>query len=273
MHDTGFYEIDSFPKNRDIIIDALKMSKYYNHIVGIMEVDVTKALKVFEDFKEENGERLSFTAWIMKCIAKAASEHKVIQTFRYKRRKTVIFDDVDIKCMVERKIKGRNVPIHYIFRKVDKKSFSELHEEMRQVQKKVEERRAAEKKVKKRQKFLMRIPKFIRQKLIWGNVMKNPFKVKKHLGTIGVSAIGMFGKGMRGWAIPMTPHQTQFMVGAIVKKPIYIDEDNWEFRDILNMVVSLNHDTVDGGPAVRFAKTLTELMENAFGLDELKEKK
>ncbi|MFW9924885.1 MAG: 2-oxo acid dehydrogenase subunit E2 [Candidatus Thorarchaeota archaeon] len=253
MYEIGSYFVDEFPKNRDIIVEALEMAKYYNHITGIMELDVTLALEKMNKFKEKNGDQLSFTAWMMKCIAQAASEHKIIQTFRKGRRKSIVFNDVDIKCMVEKKINGRNIPLHYIFRKVNEKSFMELHNEMRTVQQKAEETRKGEKKVKKRQSNIMKLPKFVRM-IIWHFIMTNPFRVKKNLGTIGVSAIGMFGKGMRGWAIPKTMHQTQFMLGAIVKKAVPHPEKGYEFRDILNATIKINHDLVDGGPAVRFAQ-------------------
>ena len=137
-----------------------------------------------------------------------------------------------------------------------------------QQQKYKEEKRRGEKKIKRFQGNIMMFPKFFR-KIVWHSVMTNPMNVKKHLGTIGVSALGMFGKGIHGWAIPRTPHSTQLLLGAVVKKPVVTDDDQIVIRKVLNVTVSFNHDVVDGAPAVRFVKTLQELTNSAFDLDDL----
>ncbi len=271
MFTVGDYTKGDFPKNREIMIDALDVSKYYNHIVGLFDLDVTDAMRVFDAYKDE-GKPLSFTSWIMKCIAQAVSEHKEIQTLRYGKKKIVTFENVDIKCMVEKDdAEGNKIPIHHIIRKANEKTFLEIQEEIRVAQKYKEERRSGEKRIKKKQGTIMSFPKFIRN-IIWHTVMTNPFKVKKHLCTIGVSALGMFGKGMRGWAIPKTPHSTQFLLGSVVKMPVVTDDDQIIIRRILNVTVSFNHDIVDGGPAVRFVGRLQELTNEAFQLEDLMKK-
>jgi pyruvate/2-oxoglutarate dehydrogenase complex dihydrolipoamide acyltransferase (E2) component len=256
------YRVGVFPKNRDIIVDAASMAKYYNHVYGILDVDVTKAVEKMERYFAETGVKLSLTAWVMRCLAVAATEFVQIRTFRYRKRKTIIFDDVDIKCMVERKIEGRRIPIHYMFRKADKKSFMELHKELREVQRKAKDRTKKDRKQKRTQKLIMSMPKFIRR-LIWHFVMTNPFRNVKNLGIMGVSSVGKFGKGMTGYVIPKTMHQTQCLIGAIMKK-IIPTENGHETRDVIGLTLTFNHDMIDGGPAVDFAKRLSELMKMAF---------
>jgi len=269
MFTVGDYLEEDFPHNRKIIVDALEQYKYYNHIVGLFELDVTDAMVIFERYKAK-GKPLSFTSWIMKCIAEAVKIHPVIHTLRKGRKKTITFEDVDIKCMVEKDdAEGNKIPIHYIIRKANEKSFLEIQEEIRVAQKYKEEKRRGEKKIKRFQGNIMMLPKFARR-IVWHSVMTNPMNVKKHLGTIGVSALGMYGKGINGWAIPRTPHSTQLLLGAIIKKPVVTDDNQIKIRSILNVTVSFNHDTVDGGPAVRFVKTLQELTESAFNLEDLK---
>jgi len=267
MFTVGEYTKGDFPKNREIMIDALDVSKYYNHIVGLFDLDVTEAMLVF-DAQKKKGKPLSFTTWMMKCIAQAVSEHKFIQTLRKGKKKLITFEDVDIKCMVEKEdATGNKIPIHHIIRKANEKSFLEIQEEIRVAQKYREERRKGEKPIKKRQANIMSFPKFIRN-IIWHTVMTNPFKVKKHLGTIGVSALGMYGKGMRGWAIPKTPNSTQFLLGSVLKLPVVTADDKIVIRKVLNVTVSFNHDIVDGGPAVRFVARLQELTNEAFQLQD-----
>ncbi|MHA1122955.1 MAG: 2-oxo acid dehydrogenase subunit E2 [Candidatus Heimdallarchaeota archaeon] len=268
MAKTGEYTVGRFTKARELITDAVDASKYYNHIIGLIEVDVTKGLIILTKHREKTGERLSFTSWIMKCVAQAVSENLVIQTFRIGRKKTITFHDVDIKCLVEKDMgEGRKVPIQYVIRKSNEKSYKEINDEIRTAQKYDEDKNKAEQKTKNRQQLIMKFPTFIRRGIIWRNVMRDPFKVKKHIGTIGCTAVGMFGRGIAGWAIPKTMHSTTFALGAIVKKPVIID-DKIEHRDILHITAEFNHDIVDGAPAARCMARLTETIKEGFGLED-----
>jgi pyruvate/2-oxoglutarate dehydrogenase complex dihydrolipoamide acyltransferase (E2) component len=51
-------------------------------------------------------------------------------------------------------------------------------------------------------------------------------------------------------------------------KPAVI-EGRVEPREILNLTVLFDHDSVDGAPATRFVKRLVELIESGYGLDEV----
>ena len=258
-----------FPKNRDLIVDATEQAKHYNHIYGIVETDVTKAIGIINAHKEKTGERLSFTSWVMKCVAQAVDENKDIHALRKGKRKVIIFDDVDIKCMVERETKeGNKIPVQYVIRKADKKSFLDIHNEIRNAQKYDEDKDEEDRKTKRKLALIMTFPKFIRN-IIWNNVMNDPHKVRKNLGTIGVTAMGMYGKGIVGWALPKTPHSTVVAVGGVVKKPV-VRNDEIVIRDILHLSLEFNHDTVDGVPAVRFIKKIYELMDEAYELDQFK---
>ncbi|RLI64553.1 dehydrogenase, partial [Candidatus Heimdallarchaeota archaeon] len=65
---------------------------------------------------------------------------------------------------------------------------------------------------------------------------------------------------------PKTFHATTCALGAIVKKPVYINNELVP-RDILHIVVEFDHDIVDGAPAVRFVSRLHQLLGEAFGLE------
>ncbi|NHJ46383.1 MAG: 2-oxo acid dehydrogenase subunit E2 [Asgard group archaeon] len=256
-----------FSKGRKMLAEASRQSKRYGHIKGILEVDVTKPVEIMNMYRERTGERLSFTSWVIKCVAQAVSDYRVVQTFRLGRNRMIEFYDVDIKTNVEKETKdGMKIPIQYLVRKAQEKSFKEIHDEIRAAQKYKEEKRKDERKIKRQQNLIMSLPVLLR-KIFWHNIMTNPHKVKKHLGTIGVTALGMFGQGLSGYALPNTPHSTTFAIGAIVKKPIYIDGE-FQPRDILHLTLIFNHDVVDGGPAVRFSNHLSVLMKEAYALDE-----
>lgn len=95
--------------------------------------------------------------------------------------------------------------------------------------------------------------------------------MKNHarIGTIGVTAVGMFGRS-GGWPLPIpNVHSLVVAVGGISRKPRYTGEgDDLEPRDMLDLTLMFNHDVIDGAPAARFSARLIELMGAAHGLAE-----
>jgi pyruvate/2-oxoglutarate dehydrogenase complex dihydrolipoamide acyltransferase (E2) component len=88
-------------------------------------------------------------------------------------------------------------------------------------------------------------------------------------GTVGITAVGMFGNGA-GWGIPAaTPTPLMLTVGGIGAKLVSIDGQIAP-REYLSLTISVDHDIVDGAPAARFAERLKELIESGYGLDDLR---
>jgi hypothetical protein len=56
---------------------------------------------------------------------------------------------------------------------------------------------------------------------------------------------------------------------GIARKPAVVEE-RVEPRDLLNITVAFDHDVVDGAPAARFVQRLVELIEDGYGLEELR---
>ena len=94
--------------------------------------------------------------------------------------------------------------------------------------------------------------------------MRYPRLQKNYGGTVGVTAVGMFGKGS-GWGIPTAAHTLDITLGGISEKPVVLD-GRLETREYLNMTISMDHDIIDGAPATRFASRLKELIESGYGL-------
>jgi hypothetical protein len=86
-------------------------------------------------------------------------------------------------------------------------------------------------------------------------------------GTIGVTAVGMFGKGHTGWGIYTSAQALDLVVGGTAWKPAIVD-GRVEPRQILNLTVIFDHDVIDGAPAARFTRRLVELIERGDGLAE-----
>jgi hypothetical protein len=94
---------------------------------------------------------------------------------------------------------------------------------------------------------------------------RDPTIVASMLGTVGITAVGMFGKGQSGWGLAPTSHSLDLIVGSMAWKPAVVG-DRIEPREMLNLTVVLDHDVIDGAPAARFARRLVELIESGYGL-------
>ena len=259
----GKYEEKPFPRLREIIVDTVEQGLKRHHTKGLIELDVTKGREYIRKHKKKTGETVSFTGWIMKCIGQAVDEHKHVQAMR-KGKKIVIFDDVDISVMVERIVDDRVFPVVFVVRKANKKSLREIHDEIRKAQAQTEDE-YFEKAESRRAKMLLSLPKFLRNFFFWRKIRKDPFFVKEYLGTVGVTSIGMYGKGTTSWPIPTSIQPLFFALGGIARKPGVVGEQI-EIREYLCMTILFDHDVVDGAPAARFFARLAELVENGFGL-------
>lgn len=261
----GHYDIIDFPKVRIPTLDFLTLGDNNHYVKGLIEFDVTDGRNKIQDHEKNTQKKISFTAWLLKCIGQAASEFKEVHSMMMGKSKIVKFDDVDISITVEKSAERVQAPMPLVVRKTNKKTVVQINDEIRKAQS--EEVSGAtvlgNHDIKKNVKYYLSLPKFLRKYLIRKR-LKDPIKIKQLMGTIIVSSVGMFAK-LRGWPIPTTSHPLAFGVGSITKKPAVID-DNIEIREFLALTVLFNHDVVDGAPATRFIARLGELIESGFGL-------
>jgi pyruvate/2-oxoglutarate dehydrogenase complex dihydrolipoamide acyltransferase (E2) component len=229
-------------------------------IHGLLEVDVTEARAAMRAFKARTGESLSFTAYLCACLGKAIDERKAVQAFRMAGNRLILFDDVDIAIRIEREIAGQKYVVPYILRAANRRNFRELHDEIRAAQS-ADTRDA-----------LMRLrllPVALYRPFIWILTLiarRRPQLWKEKLGTVGVTSVGMFGRGA-GWGIPLAaPTPLMVTVGGIGEKQALVD-GHIANREYLSLTISVDHEVVDGAPAARFTQRLKELIESGYGLD------
>ncbi len=103
---------------------------------GLLEVDVTVAKQFIEEHKAQTGETLSFTGFLAFCLARAVDENKAVQAYLKGRKQLVVFDDVDVGLMVERKIGEKRALMGHVIRGANRKTYREIHQEIRSVQSK-----------------------------------------------------------------------------------------------------------------------------------------
>lgn len=266
MKNIGEYKIETFPISRISTIDIGATGLKKHHIKALIELDVTDARKMISA-KKRLSEKVSFNSWLIKCISHTVEEFAQIHGVRKSKRKVVIFDDIDISIVIEREIDGKKVPLPYVIRKTNEKSISDICNEIRNGQEQSINDEGdyilGEKKNDFFMKFYYTLPGFIRR-FIWNLITKNPFLTKKNMGTVMITSVGMMGK-INGWVMPVSVHPICFAIGSIVKKPGVVD-DNIEIREYLYVTALIDHDVIDGAPAVRALSKLTKLVESGYGL-------
>jgi pyruvate/2-oxoglutarate dehydrogenase complex dihydrolipoamide acyltransferase (E2) component len=255
------YKEVPYPKIRRVMAITLRSVQHKSMIHGLIDVDVTKAHKFLQDHKANTGESLSFTAFIITCLAQAVDENKSLQAYRKGSKHLVVFDDVDVATQIEREMAGQKQPIVYIIRAANTKTLREIHQEIRAAQV-----NAVEQAWEGLKDFgwLPLVVFRVLWPMFWWMKGRSPSVQKKYGGTVGVSAVGMFGKGA-GWGIPINDHTLDVTLGGIAEKPGVVD-GHIATREYLCLTLSFNHDLIDGAPAARFTARLKELIESGYGL-------
>lgn len=259
------YQVVPYPKLRRIIAVMLRSFQRMPMMHGLIEVDVTRARAHLREHKAKTGESLSFTAFLIACLAKAVDEHKAVQAYRKGRNQLILFEDVDVNTQIEHEMHGQKQAIVYILRAANRKTFREIHHEIRAAQ--GEDVAQAVKGIKALN-ALLSLPTFLLRIgywVLWWIGRTSPQLMKKYAGTVSLTAVGMFGKGA-GWGIPLAG-QTMITVGGIGEKPGVVD-GHAAVREYLSLTISVDHDVVDGAPAARFTGRLKELIESGYGLDD-----
>src|SRR5579864_1724842 len=90
------YQVVPNPKIRRWFAAAFRSAQHTPIMHGLIEVDVTRARAFLREQKANSGESLSFTAFLIACLAKAVEEHKAVQAFRLGSKRLILFEEVDV---------------------------------------------------------------------------------------------------------------------------------------------------------------------------------
>src|SRR4030042_3959337 len=93
-------------------------------------------LLLMDNYKAQTGEQLSFTGYLASCLARAVDENKTVQAYRKGSKQLVVFDNVDVGMMIERKQGETPVLTGYVIQGANHMTFREIHQEIRSAQSK-----------------------------------------------------------------------------------------------------------------------------------------
>ncbi len=255
------YNVIPFPPERWTVVDAGWQASRRHIIHGLLELDVTRPRQALRQYKEQTGQSLSFTAFIVACLAHAIDGQKMAHAYRDWRNRLVIFNEVDVVTMIEAEVDGVAIP--HILRDANHRTVYQLHDEIRAIQ--ARPARSAQR--GRLASAGVHTPAFVRR-LFYKMLRMDPHRMKRFAGTVIVTSVGMFGN-YTGWGLGFLPmHTLGLTVGSIKQKPGVVD-GRIEPREYLSLTASFDHDIVDGAPAARFSQSLSQLIESGFGLPDL----
>lgn len=261
---------------RILLSDDVRIGMSMRRIPVLVEVDVTAARSAIAKRKLATGEELSFTGWMIACLARAASESPRVHAVRRGKHRLVLFEDVDVLTFVRREPSGAkpspDVPMPCVIRAANRKTVEAIHAEIRSAQGRGPPRGGRAPTALMRSPAALRVfaslPFFLRKALFWDRVRKDPFRMKRMMGTVSITSVGMFGKigGGSNWGLPVDFHPLSVALGAISRKPAVVG-DHVEPREFLGVTLMFNHEVIDGAPMAMFAQRLRDLVEGAYGLE------
>jgi pyruvate/2-oxoglutarate dehydrogenase complex dihydrolipoamide acyltransferase (E2) component len=238
--------------NRRAVIASATVTKEKNAIHCITEVDISEPRRRIREHFNKTGEKLSMTAYIVTCLAQVIKDHPLLNSF-HKGRKQIILDDVTVNVLIEREINGEKVPEPLGINKAQLKTYMEINNEIREVQKRTGDQLGS----LSGMTWVKLIPGFLLRTFV--RIADRNINMAKRYGKVCVTAVGMFNKDSV-WFIPHGTATVLITVGGISDKVIQV-EDKIVAREHICLTVSFDHNIVDGAPAARFVKQFTETIK------------
>src|SRR5512133_1035605 len=97
------YRIEPLGTGRGMVAAASTVNRERNVIHLVTQVDITKPRQVMADHREQTGERLSLTAYVVACLARTFDDFPRFNSFRRGNR-LVVLDELTISVLFEREM-------------------------------------------------------------------------------------------------------------------------------------------------------------------------
>ncbi|MBN1533316.1 MAG: 2-oxo acid dehydrogenase subunit E2 [Spirochaetes bacterium] len=260
--------VHRYPRSRTGTLDIGSIALEKHNVAALLEADVTDARRKIAAMKRK-GAAVSFTSWLIKCVADTAQAAPEVHGLRCGRRGVMRFDQTDIALTVERIVEGEPVPIPFVLRDAGRKSVAEIRAEV-----------LAAKSAPMRHEgdyapgsglgrvamaLYYSLPWFVRR-IAWRALLGSPRLVQRMMGTVMVTSVGSAG-GVSGWVIPRSVHPLCIAVGSIVRKP-GLAKGRVAVREYLPLTIIVDHDVIDGMPAARVLSGVLRKLEEGHSLDD-----
>jgi len=203
----GRFHMLPYPLERTAGLDLFRHAKSKHYVPVLLDTDVTAARAAIGRRRRE-GDDLSLTAWVVKCVAQAAGEHRRVHAVRRGHRRLVVFDDVDVALAVYRRLaddeSDERMPMPFVLRRANEKDVGAISAEVRRAQKLP---------LGPRQQWLeargfappswllplaFRTPAVLRRWLYWDRLLRSPRRIKETMGTVMVTSVPLTSRSGGG---------------------------------------------------------------------------
>jgi len=243
-----------FPSSRRLVTAAVRAGRRIAPMIGLFQVDITTARHTLA----ETDPPLSVTAYVVACVGRAAANHPKVHAYRDWRGRLVEHHHVDIQVLIEVPTEQGPFGLVHVVRDADIRSVAAISAEIRGV-KAHPAATGSGRLLDTLAPALGRVPGLYRAMYA---VMSRSHRVHDAIGTVQVTALGMFAGG-GGFAIaPPSLASLAVVVGGISPSPVLVD-GHIQTHDLLDLTVTIDHNVVDGAPATRFAADLRQIMHQA----------
>src|SRR6056297_2675202 len=114
--------------------EYMRMAGRRSGVHGLVEIDVTDAREQLRTIKAETGTDLSFTAFIVYCLATTLEEQSQVHRYHDWRGQIYEFEDVDVNVLVEREVDSERIGVPQVVRAANRRTVRSIHDEIRRVQ-------------------------------------------------------------------------------------------------------------------------------------------
>ena len=221
---------------------------------GLVDVDVTEANRLLASDDPPG----SLTAFVVASVARAAAAHPEVHAYRNWRGQLVTHHHVDVGTMVEIPTPQGPFAIPHVLCDADVRGVPALTAELRRV-KRDPSASSSGRWLDRAAPTVTRIPGTVQAMYA---VMARSVTARQRIGTVAVTAVGMFAGGGGFGITPLTLMSLEVIVGGMSQRPRVVD-GQVTIRDVLDLTLAIDHNVVDGAPAARFAAEFRELLESA----------
>lgn len=200
-----------FPPSRRLVTAAVRAGRRIVPMIGLFQVDIASARRTLA----ETDPPLSLTAYVVACVGRAAAKHPEVHAYRDWRGRLVEHHHVDIQVLIEVPTRQGPFGLVHVIRDADIRSVADISAEIRAV--KADPASTDTGRLLDRfAPTLGRVPGLYRAMYA---VMSRSHRVHDAIGTVQVTALGMFAAG-GGFAIaPPSLASLAVVVGGSAPDP------------------------------------------------------
>ena len=251
-----------WPPLRNALLSLLRQHRPHTYW-GFGEVDVTDAVSAIRRHERTLRIAVSFHAFVMHCLARAAADHPNLLTYRHGRR-LIAFADADVGTVVDRRLPdGVRLPVGYIVRGAQDKSPAAINWELRRA---IRVDRLDSESLRLRRN-VARMPGWVRRLASW-RIMRNPFMLRRFHGTIGLTNLRNPALHAPFHALPPNIYTYTLAIGSMFERITLDAQGRPEKRKVLCLSAGADHAVIDGMALTAFAARLAHLLQSGHGLGD-----